>query len=222
MRLYEQVRKFPELELHLLGAWSVSHLVERKSAEELLEEAKRIGPTLAPSISPVRLRANPFALPPYRFVAGGCLFPDAASAERAAARAHLPLNAIEFLIADSPLPPLPVLPVGRLDDARLRQVVDRGSEVRLAYSARHAALLVVAATYDTRWEAASGAQKLPLYETAAGYMAVLVPAGEGEVRLRFRDPWVSLGAAITATTILVALCFAARSRRRKEKSVTVY
>ena len=169
----------------------------------------------------MRLRANKFALPPYRFVAGGLVFPDAATAERAAAHAHLPFNAIEFLIADSPLPPLPVLPAGRLDDARLLSVADRGGELRLTYSARHAALLVVAATYDTRWEAASGAQKLPLYETAAGYMAVLVPAGEGELRMRFRDPWVSLGAAITATTILVALWFAFRSRRRREKSVTV-
>ena len=214
VRFYEQVRRFPELELHLLGAWSVSHIVERKSAEELLEEAKRLGPTLAPSISPVRLRANKFALPAYRFVAGGVILPDAVSAERAAARAHLPLNAREFLIADSPLPPLPVLPSGRLDDARLVKVVDRGSELRLTYAARHAALLVVAATYDTRWEAAAGEQKLPLYETAAGYMAVLVPAGEGEVRMRFRDPWLRLGAAITATAILVALGLAARSRRR--------
>jgi hypothetical protein len=221
VHFYEQVRKFSELELHLLGAWSVSHLVERKSPDELLEEAQRVGPRLAAAISPVRLRVNPFALPPYRFVAGGLVFPDAATAERAAANAHLPLNAIEYLIADSPLPPLPVLPAGRLDDARLQSVADRGGDLQLAYSARHAALLVVAATYDTRWEALMGARKLPLYETAAGYMAVLVPAGEGEVRMRFRDPWVSLGAAITATTVLTALWFASRSRRRAGKWVTV-
>ena len=95
----------------------------------------------------------------------------------------------------------------------MRAVADGGDRVRIACAAAQPALLVVASTFDRRWQARSGRLELPVFETAAGYMAVLVPAGESAVELRFRDPWVSLGAAISATTLLVALALGLRRRR---------
>jgi len=221
LRFFEQIRERPELALHLLGAWSVSHLVERKPTAELVEEARTVGPQLASTITPVRVRPNGFALPPYRFIAGARFSPDADAAERAAVADNLPLNSIEYLIASAWMPPgvpsgaLPTLPAGRLDDARIRSVEDHGDRVRLAYGAQRPALLVVASTFDSRWQAHAGESALPIFETAAGYMALLVPAGEHAVTLRFRDPWVTVGAAVTATTILLALGFALRSRRAR-------
>ena len=103
----------------------------------------------------------------------------------------------------------------------MRAVADHGDQVRVAYAAAQPALLVVASTFDSRWQARNGELDLPIFETAAGYMALLVPAGEGEVVLRFRDPWVSLGAATSATTILVALWLALRARRRTRTAVPV-
>ena len=90
----------------------------------------------------------------------------------------------------------------------------RGDRVRILYAAARPSLLVAASTFDNRWQARVGKDEVPVFETAAGYMAIVVPAGEGEVVLRFRDPWVSLGGAISATTLLVALWFAVRRRRR--------
>jgi hypothetical protein len=211
--LYERLRLRPELAAHLLGAWSVSHRIERKPAELLVEETRGLAPAQAASVSPVRAVATPQALEPYRFVARAELFSDSVAAENAAVAAGLPLAATEYLIGDLPSPPLRALLSSRLDDARLRSVEDAGDRVHLLYAAAHPALLVVASTFDSRWQAECAGLALPLFETAAGYMAILVPAGEGEIRLRFRDPWVSLGAAVSATTILVALWLELRRRR---------
>ena len=140
--------------------------------------------------------------------------PRRPEAEAAAVADGLPLNRVEYLIAAGLVPKVTVLPEGRLDNARIRSIDDRGDQVHLGYSAERPALLVVASTFDTRWKAKSREEVLPLFETAAGYMAILVPAGEGEVELRFRDPWVSLGAAISATALLGACLLEVRSRRR--------
>ncbi len=224
LRLYERIRADPELELRLLGGWSVSHLTAHRATSAILDEARRVGPARAAGVAPVAARANGLAAPPYRFVAGAELFADAATAERAAVDARLPLESREYLIAALPeaaAETLRKLLAGRLDDAVVRAVADRGDQVRVAYAAARPALLVVATTFDSRWQAASGDLELPVFETAAGYMALLVPAGEGEVVLRFRDPWVSLGAATSATTILVALGLALRARRRARAAVAV-
>lgn len=216
LRFFEQARTDPELELRLLGAWGVSHLIARKPAGVLVEEARRLGPRLVSTVAPVSVRANDQALAPYRFVAGAELFPDAAAAERAAVAARLPLRASEYLIGDlAPAAEAGIrkLLTGRLDEAGMRAVEDHGDHVRIVYGAAHPALLVVASTFDRRWGAILGGAELPVFETAAGYMALLLPAGEGEVHLRFRDPWVNLGAAISATTLLVALGLALRARR---------
>jgi hypothetical protein len=224
LRFYEGIRAHSELELHLLGAWSVSHLVERKPAPEVVEEARAVGPVLAPSIAPVRARPNGFALPFYRFIAGARILPDASAAERAAVAAGLPFDRVEYLIDPEAASPDAASVPSRvfenpLNDAFLRSVHDRGDHVRIVYAARRLSLLVVATTFDSRWMArVAGGPALPVYETAAGYMALLVPPGEREVTLRFRDPWVTLGAALSATTLLVALLLAIRAKRRQPSS----
>lgn len=224
LRLYERIRADPELELRLLGAWSVSHLIAHRATSAILDEARRVGPAHTAEVAPVAARANGLVSPAYRFVAGAELFADAATAERAAVAARLPLESHEYLIGALPeaaAETLRKLLAGRLDDAAVRAVADHGDQVRVAYAAARPALLVVAATFDSRWQAASGDLELPVFETAAGYMALLAPAGEGEIVLRFRDPWVSLGAATSGTTILVALGLALRARRRARAAVAV-
>lgn len=222
LRFYERIRDDPELELRLLGAWGASRIVERKPAETVIAEGRALGPQLAPTLAPVRARENERTLASFRFAAGAELFADAAAAESAALAARLPFESREYLIDDLPAAEAEALrPLfrARLDAAGVRSVEDHGDRVRVAYTAAQPALLVVASTFDRRWRAQVGAVTLPVFETAAGYMAVLLPAGEGEVELRFRDPWVSLGAAISATTLLVALLMHLRSRRRRMVAV---
>ncbi|MEO8275934.1 MAG: hypothetical protein ABI639_06910 [Thermoanaerobaculia bacterium] len=227
LHLYERVRERPTLALHLLGAWSVSHLVERKSGANLIAEVLQAGPPArarsAPDLVPVRIRENGFALPPYRFVEEVRAFPDAAAAEAAAVADALPLNRVEYVIATPAestalTPLLPARPPDeQREGAQLRGVQDRGDRIRIAFVAPQPALLVIASTFDDRWQARSGGRKLPIYETAAGYMALIVRAGESEVELRFRDPWVSLGGAITATALLSSLLAAVRAHRLRRK-----
>lgn len=194
-----------DLAYRLLGAWSVGKLAIVKDRPALARELARA--KRRPDAA--ELRENPYLLPEARFVAAAESFPDATAAEQAALAAHLPLHEREFLIAPGARPPALFDP-----RAAVTALAQRGDEIEVGYRAPSAALLVVAATFDAGWSAAAAGVTVPIWETATGMMAILLPPGEGRVTLRYRDPWVRVGAAASASALLVGALIWLRSRRR--------
>jgi hypothetical protein len=54
--------------------------------------------------------------------------------------------------------------------------------------------------------------EVPLCPTSLGQIGALLPAGEHELRLRYRDPWVRVGLAISALTLLGSALVSLRRR----------
>jgi len=89
-----------------------------------------------------------------------------------------------------------------------------GQRVRLRYRAAGEAFLVAAVTFDDGWRATlDDGAAAPTCPTALGQLGVALPPGERTVTLRYRDPWVRVGAAATAITLLGAALFVLRRRR---------
>jgi hypothetical protein len=198
-----------DLAYRFLGAWSVGKVAVIKGRSALLRDLA--SGTEHPE--PADLVVNPYYLPEARFVAEAEWFAEAASAERAGFAARWPLDRREFLIGAGPVEP------ARFDpEARVMRRVERGDEVEIRYQAASPALLVMATTYDVGWTAESGGRRLQLFETASGMMALPVPAGEGTVVLRYRDPWVRVGGGISAVAALLAALIWSRSRPRHARA----
>ena len=187
----------------LLGAWGVEQAVLRKGPAELAEEAR----SGRQPIEPARLAPSPFALPVARFAPAAEAFPDARSALAAALADEARFARKEYVVA-----PRGALPATLDADARVTRFDDRGREVDVAVGTHGPALLVVATTWDRFWSAWADGVRVPVLETAAGYQALPLPAGTREVRLVYRDPWVRVGAATTAATLLAIFVVV---RRRK-------
>jgi hypothetical protein len=196
----------------LLEAWNVRTVLLRASPEDLVQTIRETG---RPPV-PTRVATNPAPLALERFVPRAEAFADFAQATRAAVASGLQLAEREFLVAPDSL-------AGRYDEAAaVLASEDRGARIALRVRAGAPALLVLARTYDPWWSARDldaapdAPAELPIYETAAGQMALVVPAGERRLELAYRDPWVRVGAAITAAALLalaVALRRAAIARR---------
>lgn len=192
----------------LLGAWGVRNVVRRRTPEQMAAEFRDKGAVP----SPAGRVENVYALPAVRFVNGAALFADASTAERAAEQAALPLDRTEYLIGAGELP------AGPLGKARLDSVIGRGADFLISYTAESTSLLVVASTFDRNWRARLDDRTLPLYETAGGYCAVLVPPGERRLTLAYRDPWYAAGRAISVATLLAILAAGFAWRRRGESA----
>lgn len=203
-RLWQQEDR--DLAYRLLGAWSVGKLA-------LVKDRARVARELAASPERPRLAelvADPYWLPLARFVGEAEGFPAAADAERAALAARLPLAQREFLIG---------APGGgsvvRFDPfAEVLATEQRGDEMTVRYRATLPALLVVAATFDAGWSAAVGGETLAIFETASGMMAIVLPPGTAAVELAYRDPWVRVGAGVSAVALLVAALAGLEAARR--------
>jgi hypothetical protein len=191
----------------LLGAWSASATVVRKTALERLAEVHS-GTT---DVASARVGPSPFALGEARFVSSARSFTDADSAVAALLAARVPLGEREFLVA------APWEGERTFAVARLREPVPEllGSIV-LEVETSGEALLVLATTWDPGWRAEVDGRPARVLETAAGYLAVVVPAGAKSIRLRYRDAWVRAGAGLSALSLagLGALGLVRRRRRR--------
>ena len=190
----------------LLGAWGVTHTVLHKGAEEIAAEIQAGNPRPEPA----RLGPSPFVLPVVRTVAAAAAHADADAALRAALAAGLPLAEREFVATND------WREERRFDaTATARLTADAGDTVRVAVAAEGAALVVVAVTWDAFWIAKVDGAPATVLETAAGYLAVPVPAGARELVLRYRDPWTRVGAGITAGALALAALAAARAARSR-------
>ena len=74
--------------------------------------------------------------------------------------------------------------------------------------------LVAAITYDDGWSGTlENGAPVWLCPTTLGQIGAALPPGGHTLRLRYRDPWVRIGAAVTGTTLLLVALVALRRRR---------
>jgi hypothetical protein len=99
-------------------------------------------------------------------------------------------------------------------------VVERGLDsVTLDYTADAAGLIRVAIPLYPGWTATLNGTALPLLRVDRAFTGLVVPAGQGEVRMQYRPRWFWLGASISglaAAAVAAILCAdgARRLRRR--------
>jgi hypothetical protein len=186
----------------ILGAWDVAAVVVRRSLEEQKEGLRLAGhPPL-----PVKVAKNPWRLARYRFPRQ-VVFTEAAVARELLAEQGFDVSEREICLAAPSPPTVPLAP------AALLEIDEGGKRIRLRYRAAGPAFLVAAVTYDEGWQATVAEEPLPLCPTALGQIGVLLPPGEHVLELRYRDPWVRLGAAVSAASFLLGLLLVVRARR---------
>ncbi|MFL6247582.1 MAG: hypothetical protein ACJ74H_16275 [Thermoanaerobaculia bacterium] len=83
---------------------------------------------------------------------------------------------------------------------------------RIEVEARGVAFLVMSVTPHKNWRITIDGNDAPAINTNIGYQGVVVPPGRHLVEMRYRDPLVAAGAAVSAAALL-GLAFAFRRRR---------
>ncbi len=131
------------------------------------------------------------------------VFPPAVVLVASAGQARQRLDTLdpskETLVA-GPLPGL------RQDPSASASVVwhdERGYRIR--YRAASKSLLRVASPFFPGWKASLAGVQLPVVEADYALAGIILPAGEGEVALRYEPTWFGLGAALSAAAVLAAL-----------------
>lgn len=184
----------------LLGAWDVGALVLRRDPRELVGELRR---THRPPL-PYRVVPEPQRLPRFRFVRS---LSDAENeAAASAALSGLDLASSDLCIGAS-------VPAGDYSEAAVLAAT-QAQRVNVRYRAVGRAFLVAAITYDEGWDGTlEDGSAVPLCPTSLGQIGAALPAGEHVLSLTYRDPWVRVGAGISAITVLGAALVALRRRR---------
>jgi len=180
----------------LLGAWGAAHTVVRTDPERIARAIASGRPLPAPA----KLRTNPWALPLVRYLAAAESFATPQEALAAALAAGLPLAEREFVVGGGWS--------GRGDFVQRRHfagIEDRGDRIEIGLEPGGRTLLVVANTFDRNWRARVDGAPATLLETAAGYQALVVPAGATRVVLDYRDPRVRLGAAVSLLALIAGV-----------------
>src|SRR5262249_46362279 len=143
-----------------------------------------------PLAAPVVRLENPYCLPRFRFVPRAVFHPSYEAALAAARAANYDVGRTEHCVR----PGDPEATLSFPGTPQLLGLADRGGRVRARYRSPGApACFVMAGTYDRGWRAAADGQPLRVFPTAAGQMAVQVPAGEHELTLEYRDPRIGAG-----------------------------
>ena len=193
----------PEVAARLLDAWAIEGRVVWRSPEELLADL-RAGNR---NPSPARLEPNPTALARFRVVPEAAFHADAASALAAARAAGYRVGELEQLVGERPTT---LAAAG--ETPRILAVGWRGDGWTLSLSAGAAAFAVGAVTFDEGWTASLDGAPLQTWPTALGQLAFATPAAGGRVELRYRDPWVRVGALVSLVAGLAALLLFLRGR----------
>lgn len=202
----------PDAALRVLGAWSVGHLVSQRSDEERLEAALEGRP-----LPPAHALPNPYGVPIFRFVPRIVVHADEGSALTAVRKGRYDLAHVDHWVGPGEPGPRPVTP-----EPELLAVDDRGGEVEIRYRATGESYLVAAVTWDPGWSAKVDGGPHSLYVTGIGQMGCVLPAGEHRLHLTYREPGVSVGAAVSlgSATLLVVLLLVDRRRSHGTESRT--
>jgi hypothetical protein len=195
----------PDLGLRFIGAWNVGAVVVRKPPAEWARELKA-----DPNATPVAWVANPYRLERFRFVPIVAFHRSAVTALAVARAQGYAFDRREHCVR----PGAPPAVIGYPVPPKVRSIEDRASRVRVRYAATKGACFVMAATYDKGWRAVVDGAPTEIYPTAASQMAMLLPGGEHELRLEYRDPLVGLGAIVSLATLFAAVAWAFAARRR--------
>jgi hypothetical protein len=193
--------------LRYLGAWNVGTLMLRKDPGDWLAEEKR-----DPKAPLMRVLENPYVLPRHRFVPRAVFHPDLDSALAAARADGYLLMRREHAVraaggqGETVYPRLP----------QPLELTDRGGRLRMRYRSESRAFFVVAATFDEGWRAEVDGAPVPVLATAACQIGLELPEGEHALELRYRDPLVPLGAAVSLAALAAIGMVLVRDRRRPE------
>jgi len=92
-----------------------------------------------------------------------------------------------------------------LDDAEITVLDSRPDRATIRVRTEAPAYLVVATTWYPGWEARLNGESVPLYRANLAFQAVAVPAGGGDVTLRYTLSRWPLAVGLTASGVLAAL-----------------
>lgn len=95
--------------------------------------------------------------------------------------------------------------------AAARFLADAPERVEVATSASRAALLVLNRTWDAGWEATVDGAQVPLLRAQLGLQALVVPAGDHRIELRYRPLSFRVGLGLSAAGLLAVLSLALAS-----------
>jgi hypothetical protein len=201
--VFHSEQRVPDLADRFLAAWNVGALVLRRPPAEWIPEAEKNGVP-----QPARLVRMGLILPRYRFPRRVSFHPSYASALAVARIDRYALDLRDHCVR----------PEGRpatvdYGSPAVLALDDRGGRLVLRYRAPSPAFFAFATTYDPGWRAEVDGIEQRVYLTAACQLGLELPAGEHELALRFHQPWLGAGAAISlATLALVALAGARLAR----------
>jgi len=85
---------------------------------------------------------------------------------------------------------------------------------RIAVRAAGRAFLVMSVTAHRYWSATLDGKPAPLILTNVAYQGIVVPAGEHVIEMRYRNPMIGIGAAITLLALLTMAIGVRASRPR--------
>jgi hypothetical protein len=106
-----------------------------------------------------------------------------------------------------PIPSFP--PAGGI----VRSVTESANRIRIDVESMGRAFLVMSVTTHQYWRAEIDGRDAPLVVTNIGYQGLEIPRGAHTVTMRYRNPLVDIGAAVSALTILVLAVLVWRGRQ---------
>ena len=189
-----------------LGAWNVGTFLLHKSVEE------QAAALTDPAALPLDRIANPYVLPRFRFMPEVTFHPDYGAALAAARTAAWRIARNDHWVQAG----APTRTVRHTQPPQVSEFADEAKRIELRYRAEEGALFVAAMTYDRGWRAFLDGRPLPIYPTAACQLGVALPGGEHRLVLRFREPLVVPGAAVSLLALAAAIvALLAPGRRRR-------
>jgi hypothetical protein len=181
--------KQPQMVYRYLGIWNVGTILRRKTLQEQAAALRD------PAGLPVHRIVNTYVLPRFRFVPRVRFHAGHAEALAAARAAGWRVAREEQCVG-------PPGAVRYLRPPRALEVADEGRRIELRYRAEEGgAFFVAAMTYDRGWQALLDGKAVTTYPTAACQLGVRLPAGEHRLVLRYREPFLGLGAALSVAAL---------------------
>jgi hypothetical protein len=196
----------PPMAYRYLGAWNVGTLLRSLTAEEQAQALKNAEAT------PKKAITNAAVLPRFRFLPRVTFHPSHAVALAAARSGGWRVARHDHCVRSE----RPAETLSYRRPPRLLEVRDEGERIELRYRAAGGAFLVAAMTYDRGWRAVLDGKPVPTHPTAACQLGVALPPGEHRLVLRFREPLLGVGTAVSLVAAVVgaaALLVSGRRRR---------
>jgi len=186
-------RQNPEAFYRYLGVWNAGTLLLARTSPDQPPAAA------GPEVQKMRKVRNAFVLPRFRFVPRVTFHPNEGSALAAARAAGWNAGREEHVAA----PGRPPQTLVYRRPPRLLTTADEGGRIRFDYQAAEGAFFVAAMTFDKGWHAQVDGKPVAVFPTAACQAGVQLPPGAHRLELRYRDPAVPLGAAVSLVGLIV-------------------